>query len=112
MGITFTLDDGMPTSLAVWSLMVKWPWLLHQTVTLPSGPPVGGGGVGLDVALVHRGGAVLSLDHDVGLPEPGLQVAFLEHESVGHVAGLLGVFFGAQASPHLMLGLDRVASLS
>ena len=48
--------------------------------------PLGGAGVGFDVALVHRNGLGFLLDDDVGLLEAFLHVAEAELELVGDVA--------------------------
>ena len=37
IGTTFTVDEEMPSVLAVLSPIWKWPWELHHTVSLPSG---------------------------------------------------------------------------
>ena len=64
-------------------------------------PPVHGGGVRLDVALMHRLGAELALDDYVGVLEALLDVAHLEKEMVGDVGAVFGVAVIAQAAgPH------------
>ena len=45
-------------------------------------------GVRLDIALVHRRGLELLLDHDIGLGKPGIEVADLEFEPLRDVGGL------------------------
>ena len=37
IGMTLMLETGIPRMLAHWSLTLKWPWLLDQMVSLPSG---------------------------------------------------------------------------
>ena len=89
--MTVTLPSATPRMAAACPRMPKAPCVLVQMVTWPSGVPAGGGGVGLDVALVHRAGRELALDDDIGLGEALFEVAPLELEMAGDVAVHTGV---------------------
>src|SRR5262249_55428210 len=61
------------------------------------GVPLPGGVVRLDVALVNRGGAELTLDHDGGLGEPPGDVAELKTDVLGDVGRFPGCAVGCRA---------------
>ena len=69
------------------------------------GGPQRRGGMGFDVALMHRLGAELPLHNDVGFREPLIDIASLKEEVVGDVGTLAGVVVRPEASrPHVRVG--------
>ena len=63
----------------------------------PVAGPGGGGGVGLDVTLVHRASVILALQDYVRLAEPPLHVAQLVLDVAGDVAPRAGVLAAGEA---------------
>jgi hypothetical protein len=63
---------------------------------LAIGIPQNGGGVGFDVALVHRRRAEFSLYHQIGFLESFIQISQFEKEVVGDIAGFTAVIVGPQ----------------